>query len=159
MGCGRASAGCGGIHRSLRFPPRLISTHFPPPVYITQLQLHLPPLPPTATDTTTGTTAAPLPLLISPSTHSAAITAASPRSRPGWLHLHSRRRSRGSSQPSPSSTPAGDLSASTKVGSFPLSAPPLSRSVHELIFLLFRPDALAFAIPCFPVVSRLIHSD
>lgn len=60
----------------------------------------------------------------SPPPRPAAITTASPI-KPVWLHsLHSRRRSEGSSTPSPSSTPAGDLSASTKVGSFPLLVPP-----------------------------------
>jgi hypothetical protein len=60
----------------------------------------------------------------SPPPRPAAITTASPI-KPGWLHsLHSRRRSEGSSTPSPSSTPAGDLSANTKVGSFPLLVPP-----------------------------------
>ena len=112
---------------------------FLPPVYISQLNL-----PPPRHHSSPSS---PLP------THPAAITAASPRSRPGWLH--SRGRSRGSSAPSPSSTPTGVLSASTKVGSLPLSVPPLPRSVHELIFLLFRPDALAFAIPCFPDILML----
>ena len=147
----RASAGCGGTHRTLRFPPRLISTHFSLLfIYlgsISHRSLHGRPERRPPPRHHSSPPSPPLPA------HPPAITAASPRSRPGWLH--SRRRSRGSPAPSPSSTPAGVLSASTKVGSLPLSVPPLPRSVHELIFLLFRPDALAFGIPCFSAILML----
>lgn len=114
-------AGCGGIHRTLRFPSRLListspSTHIPSSlssVYKTRQaqSLSLRPSPSPASLPLRSQRRSPPPLpSLSPSSPSGNYH--SLPSKPGWLH--SRHRSGVSSAPLPSSTPAGDLSSSTK---------------------------------------------
>jgi hypothetical protein len=126
---GRASAACGGIHRTLRFPSRLLISTSPSthpllrPLFIKLTRRNLAPSIPSPPSLPLRPQRRPPPPLPSLSSSAPRGHYHSLASKPGWLHSR-RRRSGGSSAPSPSSTPAGDLSSSTKVGYFPLSVPP-----------------------------------